>query len=171
MGEGGRPHYTAGMPRRLPVDLPAIVEALDEPVGGPTRAFLDLGSGAIELVPRDLDPDANDPGAPSAGAFDDVLNEPTRWREVPPAPLWVRRRIRAGFCDRIDDPHIRLRLREALEKQPAFSPFARVLREFPPVHDEWFRHRHAELEPAALEWLASVGVIAGEVLTTSGPPS
>lgn len=138
--------------KRLLVDLAELCAALDEPRGGPVRAFFDRVSGEIEHLPRDLEVE---------GVYDDVFAAPERWVEVQPVPQAERKRLRARFLDEVTDPQVRLRLGDALAGERPFSAFARVLRETPGLLDAWVAFRNRALETAALAWLAALGIEPG----------
>src|SRR5690348_94769 len=91
--------------RPLPVKLAELMEALDQPRGGPVRTFLDRETGEIEHVPRDAEVE---------GVFDDIYASPQRWVEVLPVAREVRQQLRARFVDEDTDGQLRLRLVDAL---------------------------------------------------------
>jgi hypothetical protein len=135
--------------RRLLVDMTELATALDEPEAGPTRAFLDLESGEIEYIPRELEVE---------GVYDDIFAAPERWIEIRPAPSWERHRVRSRFADQVADPHVRLLLIEALEGRAAFARFAQVLRRWPDIREQWFRFRDGALAALGKQYLEEIGV-------------
>jgi hypothetical protein len=148
------------MLRRLPVRVDELVDAFDEPVGGTNRWFLDLQTGALEIVPRET---AETEGMVDLAAFEDVVRHPERWREVPPLPGRVRADLRERFADGVSDPQHRRLLLDAMAERGSFAAFARVLRQHEPLRDEWFRFRETALRDAAIEWLELQGIAPAEV--------
>jgi hypothetical protein len=140
---------------RLPVDLDELASFLDQPRRGPVRAFLDRATGQIEPMPR---------AAEVEGVFDDVLAAPERWIEIYPLPLAHRRTLRRQFLDEVNDPLVRAQLSEGLAQHKTFARFDAVLRNHPPVLDEWLRFRTQSLAAIAHAWLSAIGVEA----TTTG---
>lgn len=143
------------MLRRLPVRVCDLVDALDEPMDGMNRWFLDLQTGALEIVP--CEPPGLE-GTLDPGTFDDVLDHPERWRQVPPLPARMRQDVRERFADGVTDPQHRRLLLDALEGPAAFREFARVLRQHRTLDDAWSRHRELALRDAAIEWLGRQGI-------------
>ena len=135
--------------RRLPVDTAELAAALDQPRRGPVRTFLDRTSGALEPMPRDVDPD---------GEFRDVLTAPARWVEIQPLTVAERQQLRRRFLEEVGDPYLRLRLSEALAGHRPFTRFDQILREGPPWLDAWLDFRVAALRTVARAWLSALGI-------------
>jgi hypothetical protein len=136
--------------KRLPVDLDELAALFDQSRAGPVRAFFDRASGALESMPRDAEVE---------GVFDDIVAEPARWVEIQPLPLPERRALRRRFVDeQMTDPHVRLRMFEALEGQRNFARFDAILREERERMDRWLRFRALTLLPLAHAWLSALGI-------------
>jgi hypothetical protein len=135
--------------RSIPVKLPELTEAFDQPQGGPVRTFLDRETGEIEHVPRDAEVE---------GVFDDIFASPQRWVEVLPVPRGVRQQLRARFVDEDTDGQLRLRLTDALAADRPLARFAKVLREVPGALDAWLGFRDRELSMLARSWLSAIGL-------------
>jgi hypothetical protein len=135
--------------KRLPVHLGELIQAFDEPRGGPVRTFVDRETAALEHVPLDAEVE---------GVFDDIFASPTRWIEVQPLAGSVRRQLRHRFIEEVDDPQLRLHLGDALSGDLPFSRFASVLREGRGLLDRWLGFRERELYPVAMAWLAAIGI-------------
>jgi hypothetical protein len=129
--------------------MPELTEALDQPLGGPVRTFVDRESGELEHVPRDAEVE---------GVFDDIFASPQRWVEVQPIPRDLRQRLRSRFVDEQTDGQLRLRLADALSSDRPLARFAKVLREVPTALDAWLAFRDRELETPARTWLSAIGV-------------
>jgi hypothetical protein len=134
---------------RVPVDLDEFVSFLDQPRGGPVRAYFDRTTGGIEPMPRDAEVE---------GVFDDILAAPDRWIEVHPLPLAQRLELRRRFLDEVNDPLARSQLCESLSQPRAFARFDAVLRNHPGLLDEWLRFRIRALTAIAHAWLSAIGV-------------
>jgi hypothetical protein len=135
--------------KSLPVRLPELAEAFDQPRGGPVRTFVDRQTGEIEHVPRDAEVE---------GVFDDIYASPDRWVEVVPLAPALRQRLRARFVDEETDGHLRLRLGDALAGERPLVRFAAVLRDVPGALDAWLRFRDQELDGVVRAWLSAIGV-------------
>jgi hypothetical protein len=135
--------------RSLPVKMPELTEALDQPRGGPVRTFVDRQTGDIEHVPRDAEVE---------GVFDDIFASPQRWVEVQPVPHQVRQQLRARFVDEVTDGQLRLRLVDALAAERPLAQFGKALREVPGAIDAWLAFRDRELAVLARTWLSAIGV-------------
>jgi hypothetical protein len=135
---------------RLPVDLDELAAMFDQSRAGPVRAFFDRASGAFESMPRDAEVE---------GVFDDILAEPARWVEIVPLPLTERRALRRRFVEeQMTDPHVRLRMFEALDNQRTFARFDAILREEQDRLDQWLRFRALSLAALAHAWLSALGI-------------
>jgi hypothetical protein len=142
------------------VDLAELAALFDQPRLGPVRSFFDRTSGEIEPMPRDAEVE---------GVFDDILAAPERWIEIQPMPRGERRVLRQRFVDeRVDDPHLRLRLGEALAGERPFARFAAVLRDAPGMLDRWLDFRADALALVARTWLSALEV---EPMPPSDRPS
>ncbi len=156
--------------KSLPVDLPELIEALDQPRRAPVRTFVDRQTGAIEHVPLAVEVE---------GVFDDIFAAPERWVEVQPLTPPARDRLRRRFLEVVTDPQVRLRLADALALPPPAAnggppvprprDFASVLRELPGLLDAWLRFRERELETTARAWLSAIGILPPDA--GPGPPS
>jgi hypothetical protein len=142
------------MVARLPIDLAELTAALDEPRGGPVRAFFDRQSGQIEHMPRDAEVE---------GVFDDILAAPQRWIEILPIPGRERRELRRRFLDEIVDAPLKLRLQDALAGERALQRFAAVVRDTPGLLDRWLAFRASALGPVARAWLSAIQVLPIEL--------
>jgi hypothetical protein len=143
-----------GEVRRLPVDIGELSALFDQSRAGPVRAFLDRVSGDLEAMPRDAEVE---------GVFDDIVEDPTRWVEVYPLPCAERRALRRRFVDeQMTDPHLRLRLFEALDGRRPFARFDAVLRERSDLLDAWLAFRTRELTPLAHAWLSALEIEPAE---------
>jgi hypothetical protein len=132
------------------VDLDELAALFDQSRAGPVRAFFDRLSGELESMPRDAEVE---------GVFDDILAEPGRWVEILPLPMAERRGLRRRFVDEeVSDPHLRLRLFEALEGPRTFAPFETILRGDRATLDAWLSFRAAVLRPLARAWLSALAV-------------
>src|SRR5438105_1306029 len=138
---------------RLPVDLSELTAALDEPRGGPVRAFFDCQTGAIEHMPRDFEVE---------GVYDDILAAPARWIEILPISARERRELRRRFLEEVGDPPLRLRLRDAVDDARPLAAFAAVLRATPAELDRWLAFRAQALAPLARTWLSAIHVLPVE---------
>jgi hypothetical protein len=135
----------------LSVDLDELAAALDEPRGGPVRAFFDRTSGEIEHMPRDAEVE---------GVFDDILAAPGRWIEILPLSASERRELRRRFIEEITDAPLKLRLTEALAGERPLQRFAAVLRDAPGQLDHWLVFRTRAIAPLARAWLSALKVRA-----------
>jgi hypothetical protein len=136
--------------RRLSVDLDEFAAILDQPQGGPVRAFFDRVSGSIESMPRE---------AAVEGVFDDIVASPQRWVEIQSLPKAERRDLRWRFVDEIvTDPHARLRLFETLQDDGGFARFEAILRSLGSLLDQWIQYRSASLRPIVRTWLSALGI-------------
>jgi hypothetical protein len=136
--------------KRLPVDLSALAELFDQPRRGPVRAFFDRSTGELESMPRDAEVE---------GVFDDIVAAPERWVEIEPLPVAERTNLRRRFVDQeITDPHLRLRLLEALQADRPFTRFEAALRDRAALLDRWFQFRAAMLAVLLRAWLSALGV-------------
>jgi hypothetical protein len=133
------------------LDLVAELAAVfDQPRNGPVRTFFDRTTVELESMPRDAEVE---------GVFDDIVNNPGRWVEVSPLPLAERLQLRGRFVDeRVSDPHLRLRLTEALAADRPFARFDAVLRDQPGLLDEWLAFRAEGVRPLVRAWLAALGI-------------
>ena len=144
---------------RLPVDLAGLAELFDQPLAGPVRAFFDRASGELESMPRDAEVE---------GVFDDIVAQPARWVEIHPLPMAERRALRERFVDdQVTDPHLRLRMFEALEGQRSFARFEAILRERSELLDRWLGFRARALAPLAQAWLSALGIAPPEDIPKS----
>jgi hypothetical protein len=134
---------------RVPVDLDEFVSFLDQPRGGPVRAYFDRTTGRLEPMPRDAEVE---------GVFDDILAAPDRWIEVHPLPRGQRAELRRRFLDEVNDPLVRWQLSESLPQPRAFARFDAVLRNHPGLLDQWLRFRTKVLTAIAHAWLSAIGV-------------
>jgi hypothetical protein len=145
--------------KRLPVDLAELAALFDQPRKGPVRSFLDRATGEIEAMPRDAEVE---------GVFDDILAAPERWVEIQPLPLAERQALRRRFVEeRMGDPHLRLRLADALAAERPFLAFEAVLRDARRI-DEWLAFRAEALAVVAAAWLSAIKV---EARLPGGVPS
>jgi Uncharacterised protein family (UPF0158) len=136
--------------KRLPIDLDELAAMFDQSRKGPVRAFFDRATGALESMPRDAEVE---------GVFDDILADRARWVEIVPLPLAERRSLRQRFVDdQMTDPHVRLRMFEALDGQRSFARFDAILREEAERLDAWLRFRALTLAPLAHAWLSALGI-------------
>jgi hypothetical protein len=135
--------------KRLPVDLSELAASFDQPRRGPVRTFFDRESGVLEPMPRDAEVE---------GVFDDILAAPDRWVEIQPLSLAERRELRQRFVEEVTDPHLRLRLSEALAGERALARFEAVLREGAALLDAWLAFRAQALASLVRAWLSAVGV-------------
>ena len=136
--------------KRLPVDLAELTALLDEARGGPVRSFLDRTSGELESMPREVEDEA---------VFGDILTAPERWMEIHPLPFAERRELRRRFVDQeVADPHLRLRLFEALEGPRPLGGFHGILRGHGSDLDRWFIFRARQLAPLARAWLSALDI-------------
>ena len=149
--------------KRLPVDLPELASLFDQSRAGPVRSFLDRVTGELESMPRDAEVE---------GVYDDIVTAPERWAEIRPLPAVERIGLRRRFVDeQIGDPHLRLRLFEALDGDGsgargavrAFTRFDAILREHPGELDRWLAFRALALAPLARAWLSALDI------TCAGP--
>ncbi len=139
-----------GAVKRLPVDLDELAALFDQARAGPVRAFFDRLSGELESMPRDAEVE---------GVFDDILAEPARWVEILPLPIDDRRALRSRYVEeQVTDPHLRLRLFEALAAARGFAPFEKILRSDRAQLDRWLAFRAATLAPLTLTWLSALGI-------------
>jgi hypothetical protein len=136
--------------KRLPVDLSELAALIDQPARGPSRAFLDRESGALETMPREAEVE---------GVFDDIVAAPERWVEIHPLRAADRQQLRRRFVDEeVTDPHLRLRLGEALGGERPFTRFEAVLRDRPGLIDRWLEFRGPALTSLIVTWLSALGI-------------
>jgi hypothetical protein len=135
---------------RLPVDLAELAALFDQSRGGPVRAFFDRATGALESMPRDAEVE---------GVFDDIFAAPARWVEIQPLPLSERRALRRRFVEeQMNDPHVRLRMFEALDGPRPLARFETILREQRERMDQWLAFRALTLAPLVHAWLSALGI-------------
>jgi hypothetical protein len=146
--------------KRLPVDLAELANLLDQPRRGPVRAFFDRSTGELESMPRDAEVE---------GVFDDIVADPTRWVEILPLAAPQRQELRSGFVEReVRDPHLRLRLQEALDADRPYTRFEAVLRDRPPLLARWLDFRAEALAPLVRAWLSALGIEPGPLPPAAG---
>jgi hypothetical protein len=139
--------------KRLPVDLAELANLFDQPRRGPVRAFFDRATGELESMPRDAEVE---------GVFDDILADPGRWVEILPLAAVQRLELRRQFVEReVSDPHLRLRLAEALQRDRPFTRFEAVLRDGPPLLERWLDFRAEALASLLRAWLSALAVEPG----------
>jgi hypothetical protein len=176
------------MPRRLPVDLGDLADALDD-ASGEVSAYLDLESGEVirvtaeiqqelEAIAEDVPEEAPDDEAYRA-AFAAALERrgPPAWmREL----LWEAEAVgggrgtrfllvpgagsRAGyedmeaFVETVVGRRLQERLWGAIRGRGAFRRFKAVLAGHPAERELWFAFRDGRMRQRALAWLADEGI-------------
>lgn len=153
-GERARSPYDepSGGTRRMPVDLAALAEALDD--GSPGHAwYLDLESG-------DLVPVFDDFGDELLPVPREELEDSARFIHVEPRPGHEGWRDMTDFVATVEDGVLRHRLADAIEGKGAFGRFRRVLDSSSAERERWFEWKGARLAEEARAWLSRQGIEA-----------
>jgi predicted nucleotidyltransferase len=134
------------------VDLRSLVEALEDHTSE-TSWWFDPHSGDTETHPDPLDADEGEQEHPRDRGL--VLVEPIPSREA--------YGDMEDFVGRVRDPRARDLLERAIAGRGAFRRFKDTLIGLPELRQAWFGFHDARMDRRAIEWLASRGLIEGEV--------
>jgi hypothetical protein len=147
-------------PRERPtIDADALIEALEG--SEYCRAYLDVETGAVELVPVSDDDDLW--GEPLVN----VDGEPERWHEIEPIETSVQYRWMREFAAALDDaPDIAALLDVALEGRGAFGRFRGVLSRHPDLQARWDAFQSERALECAKAWLRREGLHTSLSLST-----
>jgi len=145
---------SAGPPRRVPVNWDDLEMALTAN-GDEWTGYLDVRSGAVQMVPVDRLGDGDD--WPSEEEIDAGLDA-GHLIHVEPLGSRVEYGWMAEFAATVGDARLRDRLDIALEGRGAFRRFKHALLDVPAERERWFALRGARLHAAAREWLADQGI-------------
>jgi len=162
--------------KRLPIDLDDLVTAmrthLDE-----SMHYLDTETGKIELVDHDLVSRLQDAGDDEDAESDfdipdweqallpvarAIAAEDPRYVALPEPDPHADYKLMSRFAARVEDPHARQRLEDALDGRGAFGRFRRVLGDYPALRDQWHALQDEATREEALEWLAELGIEPAE---------
>jgi hypothetical protein len=156
--------------RRLPIDLPALAQAMSEPDRSREERLLDTHTGALVTLPR-----AALDAALDGGPVDELSSEtqaslraartvarakPGRFVTVPHRPPPDVYDVMQRFVASVEEPDLRRNLERALGGQAPFRRFKEVLADDFAEEERWQSYGDAVRQIEAREWLESMEIQA-----------
>lgn len=132
-------------PRRLPIDLDELAEAMDVNMRDTIDFFLDMQTGEIVVTSDGIDDDI------------DVEDE-ERYEPVPERAAPENYELMREFIATVNDAAFAERLSRAIIGSGAFGRFKREFAGHPKEQARWYAFRSAALQQAAIDWLNSLNV-------------
>jgi hypothetical protein len=143
----------------LQVAMDDILDAMTTPESEGLRAYLDVETGAVEIVMENdfaltgMDSDADENA--TAAAIDE---NPERYQEIPRYEGRDEHDLMCRFADSVQEPDIAKLLDVALRGKGAFGRFRDLVFRYPDLKTQWLNLRQETLLNEAKRWLESLGI-------------
>lgn len=141
--------------RLLRINMADLIEAMTPSPDDLEECFLDIETGGVERLSRD---DVYDDIPEMRELRETIEAHPDRYEEIPKREGRDDYALMAHFAEGVEEDDIRDLLTTALQGKGAFSRFRDAVCRYPDLRDAWDALQQKEMETAATEWLAGLGI-------------